>query len=149
MEVKPSITQEDSNTKRVFKNRTYTCNFMGDISEKVFIAIHGNMSNKEDDTIVIFAEQAIKLGYQVISFDLPEHGERDKEDIPCKIQVCVKKLALVMLYGSKDNLCEAEFVFEFVERFKCNIVVMDEGEHYFHTQEQLKFFEQWLSNSIY
>lgn len=218
----------------------------GDISEKVFIAIHGNMSNKEDDAIAIFSEQAIKLGYQVISFDLPEHGERDKEGIPYKVQVCVKELALVMnyvkqnwnnislfacsmgayfsllaykdelihqalllspvvnmeriitnmmkwfnideeelknhhtvetpigqnlywdyycyvkdnpidiwdkptniLYGLKDNLCETEFVFEFIERFKCNIVVMDEGEHYFHTQEQLKFFEQWLSNSIY
>ena len=54
-----------------------------------------------------------------------------------------------ILYGAKDNLCETEFVFEFLERFKCNIAVMDEGEHYFHTQEQLKFFGQWLSNSIH
>ncbi|MGL5713876.1 MAG: alpha/beta hydrolase, partial [Paraclostridium sp.] len=227
--------------KKYFKIENIPTILWGNTSEKVFIAIHGNMSNKEDDAIVIFAEQAIKLGYQVISFDLPEHGERSKEDIPCKVQVCVKELALVMnyvkqnwnnislfacsmgayfsllaykdelihqalflspvvnmeriitnmmkwfnideeelknkqtvetpigqnlywdyycyvkdnpiyiwdkptniLYGSKDNLCETEFVFEFVERFKCNIVVMDEGEHYFHTQEQLKFFEKWL-----
>ncbi|MPN52874.1 IS1595 family transposase [bioreactor metagenome] len=53
-----------------------------------------------------------------------------------------------ILYGSKDDLCETEFVFEFAEKFKCNIVVMDGGEHYFHTKEQLKFFEKWLSNNI-
>lgn len=232
--------------KEYFKIEGIPAILWGESSENIFIAVHGNMSNKEDDAIVIFSEQAVKLGYQVISFDLPEHGERDKEGIPCKVQDCVRELTLVMsyvkqswnnislfacsmgayfsllaykdefinqtlflspvvnmkriitnmmkwfnideeqlknqqtvqtpigqnlywdyycyvkdnpidawdnptnvLYGLKDDLCESEIVFKFVERFKCNIVVMDEGEHYFHTQEQLKFFEGWLSNSIY
>lgn len=50
----------------------------GDKSEKVFIAVHGNMSNKEDAVIQILAEEANQKGYQVLSFDLPEHGEKNK-----------------------------------------------------------------------
>lgn len=231
--------------KEYFKIEEIPAILWGESSENIFIAVHGNMSNKEDDVISIFAEQAVKLGYQVISFDLPEHGERDKEGTPCKVQNCVRELDLVMsyakqywnnislfacsmgayfsllayknepinqalflspvvnmeriinnmmkwfnidekqlknqkiiempigqnlywdyycyikdnpidtwnnptniLYGLKDDLCETNFVFEFVEKFKCNIVVMDEGEHYFHAKEQLKFFEKWLLNNI-
>jgi len=48
----------------------------GEPSEKLFIAVHGNMSSKDDEGIVIFAEEAINKGYQALSFDLPEHGDR-------------------------------------------------------------------------
>ena len=48
----------------------------GEESRKVFIAVHGNMSNKEDEVIKILAEKVTSKGYQVLSFDLPEHGER-------------------------------------------------------------------------
>lgn len=48
----------------------------GEKSSKVIIAVHGNMSNKEDEVIKILAEEATSKGYQVLSFDLPEHGER-------------------------------------------------------------------------
>ena len=51
----------------------------GEKSNKVFIAVHGNMSNKEDDVIKILVEKIASKGYQVLSFDLPEHGER-KDD---------------------------------------------------------------------
>jgi hypothetical protein len=44
-------------------------------SDKLFIAVHGHMSHKEDEIITIFVDEAIKKGYQVLSFDLPEHGE--------------------------------------------------------------------------
>ena len=50
----------------------------GEKSNKVFIAVHGNMSNKEDEVIKILAEKVVEKGYQVLSFDLPEHGERKK-----------------------------------------------------------------------
>ena len=43
----------------------------GEKSSKVFIAIHGNMSNKEDEVIKILAEKTISKGYQLLSFDLP------------------------------------------------------------------------------
>ena len=50
--------------------------FYGEVRVKNFIAVHGNMSNKEDAVIQILAEEANQKGYQVLSFDLPEHGER-------------------------------------------------------------------------
>ena len=67
---------------------------------KLFIAIHGNMSNKEDDVIVILAEEAVKKGYQVLSFDLPEHGDRkDEKDYKCNVQNCVNDLNTIMDYA--------------------------------------------------
>lgn len=33
------------------------------------------MLNKEDTVIQILAEEALQKGYQVLSFDLPKHGE--------------------------------------------------------------------------
>ena len=232
--------------KRYFEIENIPAILWGETSNNIFIVIHGNMSNKEDDVIEIFAKQAIKLGYQVLSFDLPEHGERAKESTPCKVQNCIKELALVMnytkenwrnislfacsmgayfslleykdevinqalflspvvnmkriiknmmkwfnideqylkneqtvktpigqnlywdyycyvkehpvdkwnmptsiLYGAKDDLCEEDTILNFVKRFNCNLTVMDKGEHYFHTQEQLNFFEKWLESSIY
>ena len=38
---------------------------------KMVVAVHGNMSNKADEPIVLLAEAAISSGYQVLSFDLP------------------------------------------------------------------------------
>ena len=43
----------------------------GEKSNKVFIAVHGNMSNKEDEVIKILAEKVVSKGYQLLSFDLP------------------------------------------------------------------------------
>ncbi len=57
------------------------------------------MSNKADDVIVVFAEEAIKKGYQVLSFDLPEHGERPKDEYPCKPENCVSDLMAVYQYA--------------------------------------------------
>lgn len=232
--------------KKYFTIENIPAILWGESSENIFIAVHGNMSNKEDDIIQIFAKEALSLGYQVISFDLPEHGERVEEDIKCKVCDCVRELNLIMnyvkqnwnnislfacsmgayfsllaykddfikqslfispvlnmkriidnmmlwfdideeylkskqtvkthigqnlywdyycdvkdnpidkwnittniLYGLKDDLCESDIVFKFVKRFNCNITVMNKGEHYFHTQEQLKFFKQWVDESIH
>lgn len=69
----------------------------GELSDNLFIAVHGNMSSKDDDVIVIFAEEAIDKGYQVLSFDLPEHGDRIGEDYLCKVQNCVSDLTAIMV----------------------------------------------------
>ncbi|MBP2628235.1 MAG: hypothetical protein H6Q69_121 [Firmicutes bacterium] len=70
----------------------------GEPADKLFIAVHGNMSSKDDDIIVIFAEEAIDKGYQVLSFDLPEHGDRKGEDYACKVQNCVCDLTAIVGY---------------------------------------------------
>ena len=64
----------------------------GEDSSKVFIAIHGNQSNKEDVVIEILAKIVVNKGYQVISFDLPKHGDRIFDDTLCKVQNCVAEL---------------------------------------------------------
>ncbi len=76
--------------------------FCGEIKvKKVFIAVHGNMSNKEDAVIQILAEEANQKGYQVLSFDLPEHGERTNDNTPCKVQFCVSELSIIMNYAKE------------------------------------------------
>ncbi|MGL4873035.1 MAG: alpha/beta hydrolase [Clostridium sp.] len=217
----------------------------GEKSQKLFIAVHGNMSHKEDDAIAIFAKEAIEKGYQVISFDLPEHGDRKNEKEKCKVQNCIKDLEKIMvyaktlsddisvfgcsmgayfsllayrdekiqkslflspvvnmkriitnmmtwfnisedklrvenevltpigvmlywdyycyvidnpintwdketsiLYGAKDDLCEFEIIDDFIKKFNCNLDIMENGEHYFHTKEQLEFFSGWLKEVV-
>jgi len=232
--------------KHNFKVANIPAILWGDKSDRLFIAVHGNMSNKEDDIISLFAEESTALGYQVLSFDLPEHGDRKNDTTYlCKVQNCVQDLNTIMnyakslssnisvfacsmgayfslleygneqlnqclflspvvdmeriinnmmtwlnisesrlkiekeistsigqtlywdyycyvkehpivtwnkstsiLYGSKDNLCEFDVVCEFAKCFDCNLEVMENGEHYFHTEEQLQYFKQWLKKHI-
>ncbi|MGG7177130.1 alpha/beta hydrolase [Clostridium paraputrificum] len=89
----------------MFKNKFKISNIptvlWGEKSEKLFIAVHGNMSNKEDTVIQILAEEAVKKGYQVLSFDLPEHGERKSDSTPCKPEFCVNELSIIMNYAKE------------------------------------------------
>jgi alpha-beta hydrolase superfamily lysophospholipase len=231
--------------KQDFKLKGIPAVLWGDKSDKIFIAVHGNMSNKTDNIIAEFAKTASEYGYQVLSFDLPEHGDRKNENIPCKVQNCVKDLTEIInyvkesskkislfacsmgayfsllaykeekldqslflspvvnmekiienmmlwsgvskerlekekeimtpmgqmlywdyycyvkshpvsewhsptaiLYGSKDEICEFSEVSRFSEKFNCNFQIMDNGEHYFHTEEQIKFFTDWVNKLI-
>lgn len=52
-------------------------------SDKVYIYVHGKMSDKESTET--FARIAENKGYQTISFDLPEHGGRKDENYRCDI----------------------------------------------------------------
>lgn len=71
-------------------------------SDRVIIAVHGNMSNKADVPIKILADEAELKGYQVLSFDLPEHGERKNENTPCKVQPAVSELKSIMEYAKQN-----------------------------------------------
>ena len=218
----------------------------GEKSSKVFIAVHGNMSNKEDEVIKILADKVVSKGYQLLSFDLPEHGER-KEDNKylCKVQNCVKDLKQIIeyaklnyeeinlwacsmgayfsllaykdedikqgvflspvinmkviidnmmlwsntteeklkekqeiktdfgqtlywdyykyvkdnpitnwnkktyiLYGDKDNMQDRATIERFIKDFNCNLTVLENGEHYFHTEEQLNYYNNWLDKIL-
>ena len=55
----------------------------GEKSDKIYIHVHGKMSCKEQAES--FAQIAEKKGYQTLSFDLPEHGERKDSDYRCDI----------------------------------------------------------------
>lgn len=67
----------------------------GEKSNKIIIAVHGMMSNKADVPIEILAKNSQKYGYQVLSFDLPKHGERKEEKTLLNPQNCIKELKII------------------------------------------------------
>lgn len=73
----------------------------GQSSEKVMIAVHGNMSHKEDTVIELLAQEATSKGYQVLSFDLPEHGERQDQPDITKVETYVEELTKIMEMAQK------------------------------------------------
>ncbi|PKM71933.1 MAG: alpha/beta hydrolase [Firmicutes bacterium HGW-Firmicutes-16] len=217
----------------------------GGKSDKLFLAVHGNMSNKADVVIAMLAEEVTARGYQVLSFDLPEHGDRKSESFVCSVSNCVHDLHIIIryaqnlcndisifacsmgayfslltyrdfsfrqclflspilnmqriienmmaafgvskdsleaekeistpigqtlswdyysyvkshpiekwdnptaiLYGSEDDMSELDVVAGFSEKFNSSLTIMERGEHYFHTEEQLLFFSKWLHEQI-
>ena len=228
-------------TKRIKINNIPSI-IWGEKSSKVFIAIHGNMSNKEDKVIEILANKVTNKGYQLISFDLPEHGERKIDtNYLCKVQNCVNDLKQIIeyaktnyneiniwacsigayfsllaykdedlkqclflspvvnmkiiienmmlwsnttekelnekqeiktdfgqtlywdyylyvkenpitnwnkktyiLYGNKDNMQNESIIKDFSNEFNCDLTILKNGEHYFYTEEQLNFYNDWL-----
>lgn len=68
----------------------------GEPSDKVFIYIHGKMSRKEyAESFALIAE---KYGYQTVSFDLPEHGERTDKAYRCDVWNGIKDLTAIADY---------------------------------------------------
>lgn len=53
-----------------------------------------------------------------------------------------------ILYGENDNLIERDTIERFTHRFQCDLTVMDQGEHWFHTEEQLVFMRKWLNQGF-
>lgn len=49
-----------------------------------------------------------------------------------------------ILYGSKDNLTSMETVTAFAREHNATLTVMENGEHWFHTKEQMEFLDNWL-----
>lgn len=213
-------------------------------SDNVIIAVHGDQSNKADEVIKILAEEAILKGYQVLSFDLPEHGDRKKEPRLCKVQNSIEDLNIIysyakshyanislfgcsigayfgmmayndkdinealfltpavdmkriidnimamfdiseerlelekeistsvkplywdyyryvvehpvqwtkrmaILHAENDNFTETYVMDEFAKRVGADLTIHKNGEHYFHTEEQLSFYREWLRDTIY
>lgn len=56
----------------------------GSASDRLYLYVHGKQSRKEEAEH--FASIVEKSGFQVLSFDLPEHGERASEQYPCTAQ---------------------------------------------------------------
>jgi uncharacterized protein len=215
----------------------------GPESEKLYLFVHGRCSKKEDAEF--FSRIAIDKGFQVLSFDLPQHGDRLNDTYECSVQNCVHDLETIynhindkykdfslfacsfgayfsliayqtkifsnclflspilnmerlienlmlwanvsekqleeqkivetsfgeklswdyyqyvkkhpivkwncktsILYGENDNLTEKSVLNSFSEKFKCNVNVMQNGEHYFHTPDQIKYLEKWVNDVL-
>ena len=53
-----------------------------------------------------------------------------------------------ILYGEKDNLTSRETVDKFIKNHNAHLTVMENGEHWFHTEKQLIFLNNWLKQSL-
>ena len=49
-----------------------------------------------------------------------------------------------ILYGSRDNLTSYETIAAFAKTHGAELTVMEEGEHWFHTEEQMRFLDNWI-----
>ena len=49
-----------------------------------------------------------------------------------------------ILYGGGDNLTTYETIAAFAAKHRASLTVMDGGEHWFHTEEQMRFLDAWI-----
>ena len=49
-----------------------------------------------------------------------------------------------ILYGRNDALTSYETIIAFTEKRHASLTVMENGEHWFHTKEQMQFLDNWI-----
>ena len=50
------------------------------------------------------------------------------------------------IQGEKDNLTSYETILNFTNKSKAHLTIMKDGEHWFHTDEQMEFLNNWIKN---
>ena len=53
-----------------------------------------------------------------------------------------------ILYGEKDNFTSYETILNFTNKSKAHLTIMKGGEHWFHTDEQIEFLNNWIKNLV-
>ena len=53
-----------------------------------------------------------------------------------------------ILYGDKDNLTAIHTIKEFAEEHNASLIIMEQGEHWFHTEEQMIFLDNWIRTNL-
>ena len=118
------------------------------ISKALFISPIVNMeklitdmmiwSNVTEDELRIKKEISTNFG-ETLSWEYLCYVR--KHPIKWNIPTCI-------LYGANDNLTSIETVSGFAEQTGAILTVMNDGEHWFHTNEQMEFLDNWIRNSI-
>lgn len=54
-----------------------------------------------------------------------------------------------ILYAGNDHLISRQTVEEFVNSHNAKLTVMENGEHWFHTDEQLIFLNSWMKKAVH
>jgi len=49
-----------------------------------------------------------------------------------------------ILYGSSDCLISLETIKDFTQKHNATLTVMEGGEHWFHTENQMRFLDNWI-----
>ena len=95
-------------------------------------------SNVTEDELQSKKEIATELG-EVLSWEYLCYVR--KHPIEWNIPTCI-------LYGKNDSLTSIETISEFSKEIGATLTVMEDGEHWFHTDAQMKFLDDWIRNSI-
>ena len=87
-------------------------------------------------------------GYSVLKLSLihiSTFGETLSWDYLCyaRENPIIWEIPTHILYGEKDNLTAYGTIFEFVQRTNSTFSIMKNGEHWVHTDEQMKFLDEW------
>jgi pimeloyl-ACP methyl ester carboxylesterase len=53
-----------------------------------------------------------------------------------------------ILYGSNDLLTSLETISDFANKHQATLTVMEGGEHWFHTEDQMLFLDRWIKKLI-
>ena len=53
-----------------------------------------------------------------------------------------------ILYGKNDELVLYESILKFKNQIGATLTVMNNGEHWFHTKEQMNFLDTWIKKSM-
>ena len=79
-----------------------------------------------------------------------EFGETLSWDYLCYVRAhpIVWSVPSRILYGEHDNLISLETVSAFAKRIRAPLTVMKGGEHWFHTEEQMKFADGWIEEAL-
>lgn len=121
------------------------CSFTSDQIEKAFFIspvvdmekLIENMmmwSNVSEDELKEKREIKTDFG-ETLSFDYLQYVKEHPIywDVPTYI-----------LYGENDNLTSFETISSFSEKINAELTVMKNGEHWFHTDEQMGFLDSWI-----
>ena len=79
-----------------------------------------------------------------------EFGETLSWDYLCYVRThpIVWNTDTEILYGEADNLTSIETVRAFAEKTGAHLTVMKNGEHWFHTAEQMAFLDRWAVEKL-
>lgn len=51
-----------------------------------------------------------------------------------------------ILYGGRDHITSLETMRRFVKKHNATLTVMEHGEHWFHTADQMRFLDDWIKS---
>lgn len=53
-----------------------------------------------------------------------------------------------ILYGEKDHITSLDTITSFANKINARLTVMPDGEHWFHTREQMGFLDNWIMDNL-
>ena len=58
------------------------------------------------------------------------------------------RIPTCVLYGERDSLTSKETIFDFAEQAGASLTIMKDGEHWFHTDSQMRFLDDWIRKNM-